>query len=409
MNEKKWHKFPVLFSLYIAQSVPMSFFSTVVPVIMRQEHYSLEAIGLMQLVKLPWILKFLWAPLVDRNAATSRQLKRWIFLSEIFYALVIVSISYFSLQVDFKLIVALMVVAFCASATQDIATDNFAIRILSVGERGPGNGLQSAGSFIGSLLGTGVLLIAYHYFGWQVLLWLLAAFVLLALLPVGLYKQPVNPYPEIRRKVSFTDIFSFFRAKGMVKQVLVLLFYYSGIIGILAMLKPWMVDLGYSVKEIGFMSGIVGTSVAASAALGAGFLLRTIGRRRAIFLFLSLSVMASLYFWLISLGTPTKAMLYVGICWLWGAYGLSTVVIYTTSMDRVRSGSEGTDFTIQIVITHLSGLIMAIVSGKIADAFGYSGLFATEIFFGLTAAIFVLIAYGKKDSMPQPVDSQPLN
>ena len=106
MNEKKWHKFPVLFSLYIAQSVPMSFFSTVVPVIMRQEHYSLEAIGLMQLVKLPWILKFLWAPLVDRNAATSRQLKRWIFLSEIFYALVIVSISYFSLQVDFKLIVA---------------------------------------------------------------------------------------------------------------------------------------------------------------------------------------------------------------------------------------------------------------------------------------------------------------
>jgi len=63
-----WHKYPVLFSLYIAQAIPMSFFSTVVPVIMRQENYSLESIGLLQLIKLPWVLKFLWAPLVDANA-----------------------------------------------------------------------------------------------------------------------------------------------------------------------------------------------------------------------------------------------------------------------------------------------------------------------------------------------------
>jgi len=55
MKEKTWLKFPVLFSLYIAQSIPMSFFSTVIPVIMRQEKYSLESIGLLQLVKLPWI------------------------------------------------------------------------------------------------------------------------------------------------------------------------------------------------------------------------------------------------------------------------------------------------------------------------------------------------------------------
>ncbi|MFW6225134.1 MAG: MFS transporter, partial [Bacteroidota bacterium] len=46
-------KFFVLFTLYIAQSIPMSFFSTIVPVIMRQENFSLESIGLIQLVKIP--------------------------------------------------------------------------------------------------------------------------------------------------------------------------------------------------------------------------------------------------------------------------------------------------------------------------------------------------------------------
>jgi hypothetical protein len=155
--KNNWQKFPVLFSLYIAQSIPMSFFSTVVPVIMRQENYSLESIGLLQLVKLPWIIKFLWAPLVDSNASTSKQLRHWIFSSELFYAAVILSIGLLDLQTDFVLIVLLMVVAFIASATQDIAVDIFAILQLSPEERSIGNSVQSAGSFVGTLFGTGVL------------------------------------------------------------------------------------------------------------------------------------------------------------------------------------------------------------------------------------------------------------
>ncbi|MCA1746620.1 MAG: MFS transporter, partial [Bacteroidales bacterium] len=95
-ESKNWTKFPTLFSLYIAQSVPMSFFSTVVPVIMRQENYSLESIGLLQLVKLPWIIKFFWAPLVDNSAKNSKDLKRWIVFSELFYAVVIISIAFLS-------------------------------------------------------------------------------------------------------------------------------------------------------------------------------------------------------------------------------------------------------------------------------------------------------------------------
>jgi len=130
VGEKNWTKFPVLFSLYIAQSIPMSFFSTVIPVIMRQENYSLESIGLLQLVKLPWIFKFLWAPFIDNISKSARHSRITIIVSELFYAVVILSIGLFDLQTDFKLIIVLMVVAFFASATQDIAVDIFAIRLL---------------------------------------------------------------------------------------------------------------------------------------------------------------------------------------------------------------------------------------------------------------------------------------
>lgn len=391
MREKNWVKFPVLFSLYIAQSIPMSFFSTVVPVIMRQEKYSLEAIGLLQLVKLPWIIKFLWAPLIDSRAKTTKQLRNWIVFSELFYAAVILSIGLFDLQTDFRLIVMLMVIAFLASATQDIAVDIFAILQLSHSERSIGNSMQSAGSFVGTIFGTGVLLIAYHYFGWTNLLVILAAFVVFALIPIMLYRRPVRTENEPKQRISMKEIGLFFAEKGKHKRVLILIFYYSGIIGILTLLKPFLVDLGYDVKQIGIMSGLFGTSVAVLASLAGGFIIRKTGRRLAMYIFLTISLAAAVWFRLISSGTPSLPALYTGIALLWGAYGLSSVAIYTTSMDIVRKGREGTDFTLQIVLTHLSSLIIAVFSGKIGDVVGYSNVFLIEIV--LCLITFVILFY----------------
>ncbi len=394
MIAKNWKKFPVLFSLYIAQAVPMSFFSTVVPVIMRQEQYSLESIGLLQLVKLPWIFKFIWAPFVDSNARTRKQINRWIILSELFYAVVIISLGFFDLETDFRLMIVLIVLAFVASATQDIATDIFAILVLKKEERSFGNSMQSGGSFVGSLLGTGVLLLAYYYFGWQNLLFILAAFVGFAIIPLILYKPDVSkPADEQKKRVKLKEVFLFFADPACRRHLLLLLFYYSGIIGVLAMLKPYMVDLGYNVKEIGFMSGIVGTSTAALAALASGYIIKRIGRKASFYLYAFINVLAATYFYIISLQEPSTMQIYAGICLLWGAYGLSTVIIYTSSMDKVRKNREGTDFTVQIVVTHLSGIIMAILSGRVGDAFGYNGLFFMEIILGTFALIIVFYNY----------------
>ncbi|HLP73941.1 MAG TPA: MFS transporter [Bacteroidales bacterium] len=397
-EEKNWLKYPVLFSLYIAQSIPMSFFSTVVPVIMRQEKYSLQSIGLMQLIKLPWIIKFLWAPLIDNKARTSSQLRRWILFSELFYAAVILSIGFFNLQTDFRTIVILMVIAFLASATQDIAVDIFAILHLAPSERSIGNSMQSAGSFVGTLFGTGVMLIAYHYFGWTPLLLLLSLFVLFAVVPALLYRKPVSKEISQKQRISFRDIFLFFSEKGKGRRVLVLVFYYSGIIGILTLLKPFLVDLGYNVKQIGFISGIFGTSVAVVSSFAGGLIVKKAGRKTSMYLFLVLSLFAALMFRFVAGGSPSLPAIYAATGLLWCAYGLSTVAVYTTSMDIVRKGREGTDFTIQIVITHLSSLIIAVTSGKLGDLLGYKKFFTIEIMLCVFTFLILLYAFGKKDA-----------
>lgn len=397
MFKKEFSKYFTLLNLYLAQSIPMSFFSTVVPVIMRMENYSLESIGYLQLIKLPWIVKFFWAPFIDHTSQNLRHYRRWILGSEIFYAIVIVSIAFLDLQTDFMTIVVLMVIAFTASATQDIATDAFAILSLKKEERSLGNSMQSAGNFLGTMVGSGVLLVIYHYYGWSNLLFGLAGLVLIALIPLTFYKaSSQRTHHESKKKVSWLDFAHFFNQRGIWRHIVLLMIFYAGIIGILTMLKPYLVDLGYSVKKIGFVVGIVGTGTGALMTIPAGMFIRKKGLKKALLVLPVLNFLVAAYFTWLTFTSHPPYLVYIGIIFLWAAYAMSSVFVYTLSMGIVRKGKEGTDFTVQIVLTHLSSLIISVSSGKIADAFTYRGLFIGEMILGLLIIILLYSLYREK-------------
>ena len=400
VNIQKGGKLFTFFCLYIAQSIPMSFFSTVLPVIMRQQNFSLETIGALQLLKLPWILKFLWSPVVDRSTHRLSDFKRWIFSSELIYASIILAVSFLNFQTTPYLIVGLVILSFVASATQDIATDSLAVLSFSKKDKSLANSMQSMGSFAGAMVGGGVLLLLYHKVGWGNLLPFLAFFVILALIPLFFFKGNKDNdiiRPKQQEKPTSNDILGFFKQKGIWKQVVFLFLYYAGLIGILAMLKPMLVDYGYNLKEIGVMSGIVGTTIGCLASFGGGFIVRKIGRHTARLMFAVLTLITTVYFCLLVSVLPVNiATLHLGISLLWGSYGLSVIVVYTTAMDCVRPGFEGTDFTIQTVITHLSGIIMGVGSGKIADMITYKGLFVIEMCVAAISLLFIVFAFKLK-------------
>lgn len=392
---KQFNKYFTFLGLYIAQSIPMSFFTTVVPVIMRQENYSLESIGLLQLVKIPWILKFLWAPLIDKKANTLGQYKRWIVFSELFYALIILSIGFFNLQTDFMLIVVLVVIAIFASATQDIATDALAILTLKKEQRSMGNAIQSVGGFLGALTGSGVLLLIYNYWGWQALLIGLSGIVLVALIPLKFFNYELRKKPDSKH-ISGKCIISFFTQKGIGKHIVFLLLSSAGLSGIMSMLKPYMVDYGYEIDEIGFISGIIGTSAAAVMAFASGMLLKKTGIRKSLVLFTTLSIFVGLYFFAINTSGFSKTEITIAACFLWGVYGMINVTVFTIAMNWARRGSEGTDFTIQIVISQLGALIIAGLSGFIAQRIGYNGLFFIESILSVITLFYVIFVYRTK-------------
>lgn len=387
---------PMFFCLYIAQSIPSSFFATALQVMMREANYSLATIGLLQLVKLPWVVKFLWSPLVDRHCLTGRDFRRCIVVSEIVYAIFIILAGHLNVTDNLYLIIFMVMLSLVASATQDIATDALAILMHTGRDKSMVNSMQSMGSFGGALIGSGVLLLVLHQFGWHMVTPFLGVFVLLMLIPLLRRKDLNIAQKDVRQRARLTDFASFFVQRGIWRQIGFLLLYYASIIGILSMMRPWLVDLGYSMKEIGVMSGIIGTSSAFCASFGAGFIVRRIGIFTARILFACFILLTTLYFLcLVMLGTPTTAMLYGGIVLMWMSYGMATIVVYTSAMECVRPGREGTDFTVQTVLTHLSGIIMAGLSGAVADHFGYYGLFLAEVIIASISLVYIILLFRK--------------
>ena len=387
---------PMFFCLYIAQSIPSSFFATALQVMMREANYSLATIGLLQLVKLPWVVKFLWSPLVDRHCLTGRDFRRCIVISECVYALFIILAGHLNIADHLYLIILMVMLSLVASATQDIATDALAILMHSGRDKSMVNSMQSMGSFGGALLGSGVLLLVLHQYGWHIVTPCLGVFVLLMLIPLLRRKDLDIAQKDHRQRARLTDFASFFVQRGIWRQIGFLLLYYASIIGILSMMRPWLVDLGYSMKEIGVMSGIIGTSAAFCASFGAGFIVRRLGIFTARILFACFILLTTLYFLgLAILGEPTTAMLYGGIVLMWTSYGMATIVVYTSAMECVRPGREGTDFTVQTVLTHLSGIIMAGLSGAVADHFGYHGLFLAEVIIASISLVYIILLFRK--------------
>lgn len=370
----------------------MSFFSTALPVLMRQGNYSLFAIALLKLIKLPWILKFLWSPLVDSRTDTVRDYKRWIFGAEIVYALIIFGVAMLNIETNFTLIFLLILLAFVSSATQDIATDAMAARSFERKNSSLLNSMQSMGSFTGSMVGGGFLLLLFHRIGWSRLLPWLAIFVLVALIPLAMNKKITLQGRHSSRKASPRDMWLFFTQRKIWRQILFLTLFYAGLIGILSSLSPYLVDRGYQMKEIGAMVGIFGVSTGILFAFLAGIFIRKAGKLHSRKIISACILLPSAYFlWLTLSNVHSHVLVLIGIALVWGAYGMASTVINTSAMDIVREGREGTDFTLQIVLTHLSAMIISLVSARVGDLLGYQGLFAMELTLAVISFIFVLL------------------
>ena len=184
--------FLLLALLYFAQGLPSGLIAKALPALLRDQGVSLSLIGFTSALALPWAVKFLWAPVIDRFGTR----KQWLLaLNGLSMALMLVVASRdFDAWVD--RLPWLLAVLFCAnviSATQDIATDGYAITRLRPEWRGLGNSIQVVGYKLGMVMGSGGLLWLVSRHGWQASYGSLACLMLLVIVPVLFMEDARTP------------------------------------------------------------------------------------------------------------------------------------------------------------------------------------------------------------------------
>ena len=148
------HPLALLSSLYAAQGLPFGFFTLALPVLMREAGWSLTAIGLLQLLALPWLLKFLWAPWVDHHGAR----RTWLLGLQGCSVVAALTLALLDLGSESRGLLLAVLVFNLLAATQDIVTDGLAVRVLAARERGLANAIQVGAYRLGMILGGGGLL-----------------------------------------------------------------------------------------------------------------------------------------------------------------------------------------------------------------------------------------------------------
>lgn len=382
-------KLGLLSSLYLSQGLPYGFFTQALPVLLRKQGMSLPDIGLTHLLALPWALKFLWSPLMDRYGSQRLGRRRgYILPLQVLSASVLLMLALPDGGVSTPVLLAAVLGVNLLAATQDVATDGMAVNLLSSQELGLGNGVQVAAYRVGMILGGGLMLVVFDAAGWRPTLLSLGAMLLLATVPVVLYREPPSEAPA-RQSLSLGW---WLRRPGSGGWLLLLLLYKAGEALATGMLRTFLTDTGLSLTEIGWMLGGVGFTAGLVGALLGGALVNRLGRRRALLLFGVLQLGAVLLYALVAPGASLPVLALVcGAEHL--ASGMATAALFTVMMEQCRPEHAGADYTVQASVVVIATGLAATVSGFSAEALGYAGHFLLAAALCTVGTVYVLLTF----------------
>lgn len=388
----------LLGTLYFSQGLPFGFFTQSLPVLLREAGVSLAGIGLVNLLALPWALKFLWAPLVDRTAPGPGGKRLWILPLQVLTSLALLACAALEPEGSMRGILGIVLFVNLMAATQDIATDGLAVDVLLPQERGWANGLQVAAYRAGMVVGGGIILMLLERLGWRWSMLGMAAVMLLATIPVWRWRAPVGDMVVQRaetnadhRPANGAARLGFWRRTGAIPLFLLIVSYKVGDALAGAMIRPWMVDSGMTMTEIGFVLGTVGFVSALAGALTGGGLVQRLGRRTALLAFGFAQAAALAGFWLCAVSAPTAALVLVGVSVEHFVSSMATAALFTCMMDWTRPEFPAGDYTIQASAVVVSSGVAAAVSGLLAEQWGYGIVFGTGALLAFVVTSAVLL------------------
>ncbi len=365
--------------LYFAEGFPLGLAVDNLPVYFRAHGVSLETIGLLSILGLPWTLKVFWAPLVDR-LGTRRQ---WITGALAVMTVATAAIPLGDPAAPGAFLWAVLLLLTVASATQDIAIDAYTIGLLVPGEEGVANGVRVSAYRVALIVSGGGLVILAGRAGWPAAFALGAA--MLALLAAAAWRSP--PIATARQPAAAwrRSFLAWLTRPGAPAVLLFVLIYKLGDASMGPMVKPFWLDRGLSVEEVGFVSTTLGVGASVLGALAGGLF----ASRRGIFAGLwtlgILQAISNLAYAGVAAAQAGRPAIYAASLFESFTGGLGTAAFLSFLMHVCEREQAATQYALLSALFGLTRSLAGAVSGFAASHLGYAAFFALTFLLALPA------------------------
>jgi len=387
----------VVLLLGFSSGIPLALTGTTLQAWMKTENVDLTTIGLFSLVGLPYALKFLWAPFMDRYTPPFLGRRQgWIVIAQLLLVASIATMGFFNPAQTPWIVAALAMLVAFFSASQDIVVDAYRTDLLERDEVGPGASLYVTGYRIAMLVSGAVALILADHLPWRVVYLIMAGTMAIGLLAAFFAPSPrvvVKP-PTSLMNAFVHPLLEFFRRKGAWEIVLFVIFYKIDVVVTTALMTPFIMDMGFSKTDIGAVTkgfGLVATIV---GTLVGGALMVRLGIKRSLWAFGIFQGVSGMSFWLLAKLGHHYPMMVTAIAAENFCSGMGNAAYSAFMMSLCDKRFTATQFALLTSLMAVTRVVGSTPSGWLAERLGWEMyfIFATLL---MIPSLLILTRYNK--------------
>jgi PAT family beta-lactamase induction signal transducer AmpG len=390
-----------VFLLGFSSGLPLALTAGTLQAWMTSRNVDLALIGIFSLVGLPYTLKFLWAPFLDRYIPPFLGRRRgWILLSQVSLVLTISTLAFLDPATNPWGVAAVALCISFFSASQDIVVDAYKTEILTPSEFGFGAATANLGYRIAIVVSGAVALILSDIYEWQTVYLIMAAVMSLGLITSFFAPEPsvVARKPKSLRHAVVDPFLEFFQRKGSVEVIAFVALYKLDVVVTLALMTTFMLNLGFTKTEIGTVTKGVGLVATLAGTFAGGIWMIRLGLKRSLWTFGILQGVSGLSFYILArVGHHYPMMVITILCENFFS-GMGNAAYAAFLMGLCNPRFTATQFALLSSLMALSRTIAGAPTGWFAKTYGWEAYYLFALFLAIPS-LLLLTRYNKWESI----------
>lgn len=345
---------------------------------MTDEGVDLTAIGLVSLLGLPYVFKFLWAPLLDRfKIPLLGRRKGWMLVFQALLVVCIFGLSFTNPKTDIFLVCTWAFLIALFSSSQDVVLDAYRREILPDDELGLGSSLYVTGYRLAMLVSGALALYLADQIPWKNVYQWLAVFMAPSILfTIFAPKESQHiPIPANLKEAVVGPLLDFFQRKGAWIMLLFILLYKVGDSMASNMTTPFILDIGYSKTDIATVAKTFGMIATMLGGIIGGTLMLKMNIRTSLIIFGILQAVSTLGFSLL----PSLPIVFTSLAAVIAfenlASGMGTAAYAAYMASLTNKQFTATQYALLTALMGIPRVILASPTGWMSKMMGWEAFF----------------------------------